>query len=128
MGEPETVDSVQPVDLSSPVSEFADLELRLHEQAQQIELLVLENHELRLQAAFGARGDSDISLNSVESTDGNENRSADSALSAELVEERAADMKRLVVNGYNAYAAGNYLHSRDWYNEAVQLDLSLIHI
>ena len=122
MGEPETVDSVQPVDLSSPVGESADLELRLHEQAQQIELLVLENHELRLQAAFGAQGDSDISLNSVESTDGNENRSADSALSAELVEERAADMKRLVVNGYNAYAAGNYLHSRDWYNEAVQLD------
>ena len=37
------------------------------------------------------------------------------------VKPLAAEMKRLVVNGYNAYIAGNHVLARDLY-------LSLIHI
>ena len=46
----------------------------LNEKTQQIELLALENHELRLQAEFGNRSTTDASLNvAVDNVDSNNN-------------------------------------------------------
>ena len=127
----ETASSIQLVEKGNPVDELADLKALLNEKTQQIELLALENHELRLQAEFGNRSTTDASLNvAVDNVDSN-NNSNDSVISLnpaqsdsgyKEVEPQSVRLEQLVVNGYNAYVDGNQVLSHDWYSQAIQLD------
>jgi len=128
--DPEMAVLIKPVELKNPVDEISDLKLKLQEQTRQIEFLALENHELRLQAEFGSHGKSNSYQRFVDGTN-DKTPSVDIVISPNPVATEsnstnakplASEIKRLVINGYNAYVAGDHLLAHDWYSQAVQLD------
>ena len=121
----EAIVPIKLVALQNPVDEIADLKMKLQEQTQQIDFLALENHELRLQVEFGSHGKADEPWQPFVDITEDKNRSVDilATQSASTdVKPLAAEMKRLVVNGYNAYIAGNHVLARDLYSQALQLN------
>ena len=120
----ETVDGALTGGSDNNAAELADLKLLLLEKTQQIELLALENHELRLLVEFGSAGVSDLSLDSVaDEAENNNHPSVTTEPSADNESKSRLDnVSRLVANGDSAYTGGDYPDARDWYDRAVQLD------
>ncbi len=126
-----TVSLSGPVEINDPVDELAALKILLHEKTQQVELLALENHELRLDAEFGSPTESAVTLSPVANTAEDKILPSDSVASSNSarskssfndVEAPATDIDQFIDNGYYDYLAENYVSARDWYNQAVQID------
>lgn len=118
--------------------EVAELQSLLSEKTRQLELLALENHELRLSIEFGSAAPVEQSINSVNNgateTVGSDSTAkdvssgrADTAVdpqSSKSVERLLTDTAVLVSHAKKSVQEEDYISAEKWYSLAVQKDPS----